>query len=66
MKDFSANLNFDAFLPELHGTAIEKSIENLLAGAYPWDKMDLIVRYIVQSGYRFVNDGLLASPSQSW
>lgn len=52
----TSNIDFSLYIPEIVGLPIDWVIENLLAGVYPEEKSDLIIRYIVQSGCQFSPD----------
>lgn len=46
-------INYAQYLPEVVVIPIEQVVENLFSGTFETRKVDLVFRYIVQSGYRF-------------
>lgn len=51
--------DFLKYLPEISGCPLADLVEYLLADGFPENKIDLVIRYIVQSGYRFQSENEL-------
>lgn len=46
-------IDYEKYLPEIVGIPLKAVAEELLTGRVPFEKVDLIVRYLIRSGYRF-------------